>query len=92
MKWLPRLLVRFLRRRRRAESPARIRALEVGLGLVEPTSTEAYARPELIDWGSGRRARRERHRFERLNGRPPLITVQGETPPPPSICGCRERH
>lgn len=65
-----RALVRWLRRRRHTETPLRIRALEVGLGLVEPTFTEAYADPDLIDWGGGRRARRERARFEALHGRP----------------------
>jgi hypothetical protein len=69
--WPPRLLVRLIRRRRHAEMAARIRALEVGLGLIEPTFTEAHCDPELIDWGHGRAARRERQRFERLNGRAP---------------------
>ena len=71
MTWLMRLLVRWLRRRRHTETPQRIRALEVGLGLVEPTFVEAYSDPDLIDWGPGRRGRRERERHERLNGRPP---------------------
>jgi len=65
------LLVRLIRRRRYREMAARIRALEVGLGLVEPAFSEAHCDPDLIDWGGGRRARRERQRFERLNGRPP---------------------
>jgi len=69
--WFLRLLVRLIRRRRYRGMAARIRALEVGLGLVEPTFSEVYSRPEHIDWGSGRSARRERARFERLNGRPP---------------------
>jgi hypothetical protein len=60
-----RALVRLVRRRRHAETPARIRALEVALGLVEPTFTEAHANPDLIDWGSGRRGRRQRERFGR---------------------------
>jgi hypothetical protein len=69
--WLARLLVRLIRRRRYREMAARIRALEVRLGLVEPTFTEAHLDPDLIDWGSGRAARREREQHERLNGRPP---------------------
>ena len=71
MTWLLRLLVRLARHRRYRDMSARIRALEVGLGLVEPTFSEVYSRPEHIDWGTGRSARRERARFERLNGRPP---------------------
>lgn len=97
---LLRALVRLVRRRRYAETPARIRTLEAALGLVEQTFTEAHANPDLLDWGSGRRGRRQRERFERLDGRPamrhtglgqcspkgtarpPVITAQGETPPP----------
>lgn len=66
-----RLLVRWLRRRRHIETPLRIRALEVGLGYVEPTFVEAHSDPDLIDWGPGRRGRRERERHEQLHGHPP---------------------
>jgi hypothetical protein len=69
--WLLRLVVRLIRRRRYAEMAVRIRALEAGLGLIEPTFTEAHFSPDLIGWGHGRAARRERDRFERLNGRAP---------------------
>lgn len=92
-----RRLVAWLRRRRHADTTARIRALEVELGYAQPSFVEAHANPDLLDWRSTRRSRRERARWEaqrdaarRYGGqhspwgvaRPPLVNVQGETPPP----------
>lgn len=63
MTWPLRLLVRALRRRRHREAAGRVRALEVALGLIEPDFVELHADPDLIDWGHGRRARKQRERY-----------------------------
>lgn len=83
--WLMRLLVRWLRRRRHAEAPARILALELELGIVENT---ARHRAQL--WRLQGRHRLPSHMFERGPGRrcpkgterPPVITTRQVTPPP----------
>lgn len=59
MIWLLRLLVRVLRRRRHREAAARIRALEVGLGLAAPSLTELFTDPDVLPPPRGRRERRE---------------------------------
>jgi hypothetical protein len=46
--YLLRHLVRWLRRHRYTRTAGRIRALEVELGMVEPTISEMYANPALI--------------------------------------------
>lgn len=53
--WFMRRLVRWLRRRRYAAMSGRIRALELGLGMVEPTIAEMYANPALVGDGPGRK-------------------------------------
>lgn len=80
-----RLLVRWLRRRRRAQTPARVLELEIGLGYVENT-----ARNRARLWRLQGNHRLPSYMFERGGGqrcprgteRPPPVTTQQVTPPP----------
>lgn len=80
-----RLLVRWLRRRRHGQTPARVLALELELGYVENT-----ARNRARLWRLQGNHKLPSYMFERGGGqrcprgteRPPPVTVQGQTPPP----------
>lgn len=80
-----RFVVRRLRRRRHAQTPARTLAMELALGVVENT-----ARNRARLWRLQGNHRLPSYMFERGPGqrcprgteRPPPVTVQGQTPPP----------
>lgn len=85
MTWLLRVLVRWLRRRRRAQTAARVLELEIGLGYVENT-----ARNRARLWRLQGKHKLPSYMFEHGPGqrcpkgteRPPVITTRQVTPPP----------